>query len=50
MQEVFHVHLPVISTFEWNGFRLKYGSDNFKKTERVALHTAAEKIRNALGL
>lgn len=48
MQEVFHVHLHVFPRDEGDGFGLKYGPDNFKKTERVELDAAAEKIRRAL--
>lgn len=48
MQEVFHVHLHVFPRYEGDGFGLKYGPDNFKKTERTELDTAAEKIRRAL--
>jgi histidine triad (HIT) family protein len=48
MQEVFHVHLHVFPRYEGDGFGLKYGLENFKKTARVKLDAAAEKIRRAL--
>jgi histidine triad (HIT) family protein len=48
MQDVFHVHLHVIPRFEGDGFGLKYGPDNFKKTERAELDANSEKIRRAL--
>lgn len=48
MQEVFHVHLHVFPRYEGDGFGLKYGPENFKKTERPDLDAAAEKIRRAL--